>query len=182
MNWFFPAMMMLSGIMQSAAMAEAGQEARRAAQRNAAIRRAQGEAAARDEREMGRRVAGAQRAARASQGVALGRGTPLDTLAQVAARAELNALRAQWGYEQRAEMQEWSGAQAERAANIRSTTMLAETGFNAYNLGLLGGTSTDAPENMVTSGVLDRHEFPSLADQRGGVIDVWAPPSQRKAI
>ncbi len=77
--------------------------ARSAARDQAKIAEAAGRAARADELRKGRRLAGKQRAAFAKAGVKIDEGTPLDVLAQTAADAELNAIRAQFGFEQQAD-------------------------------------------------------------------------------
>jgi len=56
-----------------------------------------------DELRKGRRLAGKQRAAFAKSGVEIDEGTPLDVLAQTAADAETNAIRAAFAFEQQAD-------------------------------------------------------------------------------
>jgi len=158
MNFFFGAMSMISGIYQSAMMAKAGKQAQQAAAQNAEMERARGEAAAEDELRLGRQVAGSQRVAAASQGVVIDRGTPVDVRAQTLANAKLNALRQMWGAEQGATMEEYRGAQVARAYQTQAIGTLLDTGFNAYNLGLLGNTGDGLPFGAKT---FDRY-FPGV--------------------
>lgn len=97
---------------QAAAQIEAGAATRSAAKGQARIARARAVEVAEDERRKGRRLSGKQRAAFAKSGVLIGEGTPIDVMAQTAADAETNALRAAIVFEQQASDFESAGSAA----------------------------------------------------------------------
>lgn len=86
----------------------------------------------------GRQLQGAQRAATAGAGVAVSTGTPLEILAQTAADAELNALRASFGPEQDARNFRSQGQQA----LIGGLTGAAGTILGGANAGAFTGPSS----------------------------------------
>ena len=93
----------LASLAQAGAQIGTGVAARSAAKDQSREARRRAAIVAEDERRKGRRLAGRQRAAFAKGGVKIDEGTPLDVLAQTAADAELNALRAALSFEQQAE-------------------------------------------------------------------------------
>lgn len=99
----FDAFAAVATIAQAGAQISAGVATQSAAKRQARIARVRGAEVAEDERRKGRRLRGKQRAAFAKSGVLISEGTPLDVLAQTAADAETNALRAAIAFEQQAE-------------------------------------------------------------------------------
>ncbi len=105
----FDAFAALATLAQAGAQIGTGISAKNAADDQARIARALAVQAAEDELRKGRRLAGTQRAAFAKGGVLIDEGTPLDVLAQTAADAETNALRAAFAFEQQAEDLESKG-------------------------------------------------------------------------
>jgi hypothetical protein len=105
----FDAFTAVATLTQAGAQIGMGVAAQSAAKRQARIARLRGVEAAADERRKGRRLKGKQRAAFAAAGVEVDEGTPLDVIAQTAADAETNALRAALAFEQRAEDLESAG-------------------------------------------------------------------------
>ena len=98
----FDAFTALGTLIQAGTQIGTGISAQSAAKGQAREARALAAQAADDERRKGRRLAGSQRAAFGKSGVKIDEGTPLDVLAQTAADAETNALRAAFFFEQQA--------------------------------------------------------------------------------
>ena len=92
----------LATLAQAGAQLGTGFAADNAAKDQARLARVRAAQVAEDERRKGRRLAGKQRASFAKGGVKIDEGTPLDVLAQTAADAETNAIRAALGFEQQA--------------------------------------------------------------------------------
>lgn len=125
----FDAFTALGTLAQAGGQIGTGILANQAAREQAGISTRAAKAAREDELRKGRRLAGSQRAAFAKAGVKL-TGTPLDVLAQTAANAELNAIRAALAFEQ-------------DAANLRSAGKIALTkGILGAGATLLGKTET----------------------------------------
>jgi len=99
----FDAFTAIGTLAQAGGQIGTGVMTRSAARDQASVAKARGVIVAEDERRKGRRLAGKQRAAYAKAGVKIDEGTPLDVLAQTAADAELNAIRAALGFEQQAD-------------------------------------------------------------------------------
>ena len=99
----------LAALALAGAQIGTGIAASSAASRQAGRAREQAALAAEDERRKGRRLAGKQRAGFGKAGVRIDEGTPLDVLAQTAADADLNAFRAAFAREQRADDLESAG-------------------------------------------------------------------------
>lgn len=93
----------IATLAQAGAQIGTGFAADSAAEKQAREARLRGAQAAEDERRKGRRLAGTQRAMFAKSGVEIDSGAPLEVLAQTAADAETNALRAAFLFEQQAE-------------------------------------------------------------------------------
>lgn len=99
----FDAFTALGTLTQAGVQIHSGVSARSAAKDQARLARSRAAIASEDERRKGRRLSGKQRAAFAKAGVKIDEGTPLDVLAETAANAELDALRAAFSFEQQAE-------------------------------------------------------------------------------
>lgn len=96
----FDAVVALGTLAQAGGQIGTGVLARSAANQQASLSDRAAKAAREDELRKGRRLAGKQRAQFAKGGVRIDEGTPLDVLAQTAADAELNAIRAAFAHEQ----------------------------------------------------------------------------------
>jgi hypothetical protein len=105
----FDAFTAISTLAQAGVQIGAGLSAGGAAKDQARLARARAAMAAEDERRKGRRLAGKQRAALGKAGVEVDEGTSLDILAQTAADAETNAIRAALSFEQQAAELESAG-------------------------------------------------------------------------
>ena len=119
----FDAFTAIGTLAQAGSQIGTGIAARSEANRQAGISDRAAKLAREDELRKGRRLAGKQRAQFAKGGVRIDEGTPLDVLAQTAADAELNAIRAAFALEQEAD-------------NFRSI------GKTALTKGILGAGST----------------------------------------
>lgn len=145
----------LGSLAQAGTQIGTGISARSAARDQAREARARGAAEAALERRKGRRLAGKQRALFAKGGVLVSEGTPLDVLAQTAADAEENALRAAFGFEQRAEDFESVGRQVlTRGILGAGATLLGsgETFRDVVNRFKSRSSSSSAPRASVPSG------------------------------
>ncbi len=130
----------------------AGVAAQSAAKRQARTARLRGAEAAEDERRKGKRLKGKQRAAFAAAGVEINEGTPLDVIAQTAADAETNALRAALAFEQQAEDLESAGRIAAMQGILGAgSTILGGAGTiaNLGGIGSRGGRTTPIPAGSV---------------------------------
>lgn len=99
----FDAFTAVATLAQAGTQIHAGVSARSAANKQADVADRAASIARADEIRKGRRLAGKQRAAFAKGGVEIDEGTPLDVLAQTAADAETDALRAALAFEQEAD-------------------------------------------------------------------------------
>jgi hypothetical protein len=99
----FDAFTALGTLAQAGSQIGTGIQARKAANQQSELSTRAAQAAREDELRKGRRLAGKQRAAFGKSGVKIDEGTPLDVLAQTAADAELNAIRAAFEFEQQAD-------------------------------------------------------------------------------
>ena len=114
----------LATLAQSGTQIGAGFAAEGTAKDQARVARIRAARVAEDERRKGRRLAGQQRAAFGKSGVVIDEGTPLDVLAQTAADAETNAIRAALSFEQQAKDLESAGKVARTRGILGATSTI----------------------------------------------------------
>jgi len=141
----------IAALGQAGAQIGTGVAARDAARGQAREARRRGAVVAEDERRKGRRLAGKQRALFAKGGVEIDEGTPLDVLAQTAADAELNALRAAFSFEQQAEDFKSAGrvALTQGLLGAGGTILGQAQSFADFAAGFKGSKPGPAPSGSV---------------------------------
>lgn len=113
-----------SGIEAKGALEE-GAAAYKAGEYNAAVASAQATAEENRRRISSKKQISEIRTGVAKSGVTF-EGTPINVLTESAANAEIDALNARWTGEQTAKMEQYKGASAMRASQLRATAILTK--------------------------------------------------------
>ena len=139
-------------------------QASEAAKAKAEQQQAVGREEAKRQRIAGRRLAGTQRVNFAKSGVEISSGTPLEILGQTAADAELNALRAQFGFDASASDIRAAGDQRtlQGIAGIADTAIGAGFQLNSLRQGGTSGRTLIGQNNPT------RDAFPQISAPPGG--------------